>query len=65
MTGMGSDGTLGLRMMKRNGSYIIAQDAPSCIVFGMPKKPIDEGIVDTIAPLERIADEICSSVKPV
>ena len=65
MTGMGSDGTLGLRMMKRNGSYIIAQDEPSCIVFGMPKKPIDEGIVDTIAPLERIADEICSSVKPV
>ena len=65
MTGMGTDGTLGLRMMKRNGSYIIAQDEPSCIVFGMPKKPIDEGIVDTIAPLERIADEICSSVKPV
>ncbi|NLA74482.1 MAG: chemotaxis-specific protein-glutamate methyltransferase CheB, partial [Deltaproteobacteria bacterium] len=46
MTGMGSDGTLGLRMMKRNGSIIIAQDEPSCVVFGMPKKPIDEGIVD-------------------
>lgn len=65
MTGMGSDGTLGLRMMKRNGSFIIAQDEPSCIVFGMPKKPIDEGIVDVIAPLDRLADEICNCVKPV
>ena len=65
MTGMGSDGTLGLRMMKKNGSYIIAQDELSCVVFGMPKKPIDEGIVDLIAPLDRIADEICDSVKPV
>ncbi len=65
MTGMGSDGTQGLRMMKRNGSLIIAQDEPTCVVFGMPKKPIDEGIVDVIAPLDRLADEICNSVKPV
>jgi two-component system, chemotaxis family, protein-glutamate methylesterase/glutaminase len=65
MTGMGSDGTLGLRMMKRNGSFIIAQDEPSCVVFGMPKKPIDEGIVDIITPLDRLADEICNSVKSV
>ena len=65
MTGMGADGTQGLRMMKKNGSFIIAQDEPSCVVFGMPKKPIDEGIVDVIAPLDRLADEICNSVKPV
>ena len=65
MTGMGSDGTEGLRMMKRNGSFIIAQDETSCVVFGMPKKPIDEGIVDVIAPLDRLADEIRNSVKPV
>ncbi len=65
MTGMGSDGTLGLRMMKKNGSIVIAQDEPSCVVFGMPKKPIDEGIVDIIAPLDRLADEICNSVKNI
>ncbi len=65
MTGMGSDGTLGLRVMKKNGSFIIAQDEPSCVVFGMPKKPIDEGIVDIIAPLDRLADEISNSVKAI
>ncbi|MBN1904126.1 MAG: chemotaxis response regulator protein-glutamate methylesterase [Deltaproteobacteria bacterium] len=65
MTGMGSDGTLGLRLMKRNGSFIIAQDEPSCVVFGMPKKPIDDGIVDIIVPLDRLADEIVNSVKSI
>ncbi len=63
MTGMGSDGTLGLRMMKRNGSTIIAQDETSCVVFGMPKKPIEEGIVDIIAPLDKLAVEIGNCVK--
>jgi two-component system chemotaxis response regulator CheB len=51
--------------MKKNGSFIIAQDEPSCVVFGMPKKPIDEGIVDIIAPLDRLADEIFNSVKSI
>ena len=63
MTGMGSDGTLGLQLMKRNGSTIIAQNEETCVVYGMPKKPIEEGIVDIIAPLERIAEEIYHAAK--
>jgi two-component system chemotaxis response regulator CheB len=63
MTGMGSDGFSGLSLMKRNGATIIAQDEASCTVYGMPKKPIDSGIVDVIAPLDKIATEICSVVK--
>ena len=63
MTGMGTDGMLGLKMMKRNGAIIIAQNEETCTVFGMPKEPIRLGIVDVIAPLERIAEEICRTVK--
>jgi two-component system chemotaxis response regulator CheB len=63
MTGMGSDGLLGLKLMKRNGATVIAQSEETCIVFGMPKGPIENGIVDTIAPLESIAGEICRTVK--
>ena len=63
MTGMGSDGTLGLKLMKRSGATVIAQDEASCVVYGMPKEPVDAGIVDVIAPLDRIADEIVKSVK--
>jgi len=48
--------------MKKNGSVIIAQDEKTCTVYGMPKEPTDSGIVDVIAPLEKIADEIVKTV---
>jgi len=62
MTGMGSDGSKGLVQMKKNGSQIIAQDEASCTVFGMPKEPIETGIVDVVAPLDKIAEEIIKTV---
>jgi two-component system chemotaxis response regulator CheB len=62
MTGMGSDGTTGLKLMKDRGAATIAQDENSCVVFGMPKEPIEMGIVDVIAPLDRIAEEILKTV---
>lgn len=58
MTGMGSDGTKGLVQMKETGSIVIAQDESTCTVFGMPKEPIESGLADVIAPLDRIAEEI-------
>jgi two-component system, chemotaxis family, protein-glutamate methylesterase/glutaminase len=63
MTGMGNDGTMGLKLMKRSGSTVIAQDEASCVVFGMPKDAIEAGVVDIISPLERIADEIVKTTK--
>jgi two-component system chemotaxis response regulator CheB len=51
--------------MKRNGSFIIAQNEETCVVYGMPKEPIDTGIVDVIAPLDKIADEICQTVRGI
>jgi two-component system chemotaxis response regulator CheB len=62
MTGMGSDGTEGLKQMKNTGSLVIAQDEATCTVYGMPKKPIESGITDVIAPLNKIADEITKTV---
>lgn len=58
MTGMGNDGALGCRLLKRQGATIMAQDKESCVVFGMPAFPIQDGIVDIIAPLGEIAVHI-------
>jgi two-component system chemotaxis response regulator CheB len=58
MTGMGKDGLEGLKTIKSNGGYIIAQDEQSCVVYGMPKAAVDEGIVDTVVPLDCIADSL-------
>lgn len=56
MTGMGADGSRGLRDLKsNNGAHIIAQDEKSCSVFGMPRAAIELGCVDEVVPLESIA----------
>jgi two-component system chemotaxis response regulator CheB len=65
MTGMGSDGVLGLRLLKRKNSHVIAQDEASCVVFGMPGEAIKAGVVDVVAPLDHIAAEIIRSVKSI
>jgi len=55
MTGMGDDGYKGLQKVKERGGTIIAQDKESCVVWGMPRKPTQTGIVDYVVPLEDIA----------
>jgi len=49
MTGMGSDGVAGCRLLHRRGATILAQDEASCVVFGMPRDPIEEGIARPVA----------------
>jgi two-component system, chemotaxis family, protein-glutamate methylesterase/glutaminase len=58
MTGMGDDGARGLKEMRDAGAHTIAQNAATCVVFGMPAEAIKLGGVDQILPLERIAPEI-------
>lgn len=58
MTGMGDDGAHGMAEMKAAGSYNIAQDEDSCVVFGMPKEAIKLGAVDKVLPLTDIADHV-------
>jgi len=62
MTGMGSDGRLGLKVAKASGTFAIAQNEETCVVYGMPKAVIDSKLADVVAPLERIAHEIMKTV---
>lgn len=54
MTGMGDDGSSGMLEMKHAGSYNIAQDEASCVVFGMPNEAIKKGGVDLTVSLNDI-----------
>lgn len=58
LTGMGEDGAAGLARLNKHGAHVIAQDEASCVVFGMPKRAIEAGCVDTIAPEPELADAI-------
>ncbi|HQP56285.1 MAG TPA: chemotaxis response regulator protein-glutamate methylesterase [Syntrophorhabdus sp.] len=58
LTGMGNDGLVGLKELKRRNGFVIAQDEETCVVFGMPKAVINANIADVVLPIERISEEI-------
>jgi two-component system, chemotaxis family, protein-glutamate methylesterase/glutaminase len=58
LTGMGEDGLEGLRTLKQQNGYIIAQDEDTSVVFGMPGAAIKAGVVDSVLPLNAIAHKL-------
>ncbi len=63
MTGMGADGTEGIKHLKEKKKiHVIAQEASTCAVYGMPKSVVNAGLTDQIVPLEQIAQEIIMNV---
>lgn len=63
MTGMGQDGVAGLRAARKAGGTVIAQDAESSVVFGMPGEAISAGVVDFVTPLKSLAQDLSVMVK--
>lgn len=58
LTGMGSDGASGLKMMREAGAVTIAQNESSSIVWGMPGSAVKAGAAQVVASLETIAGYI-------
>jgi len=59
MTGMGHDGSNGLKALKKSGNVIaIAESAETCIVYGMPKAAVETQLVDEVADVDDIAQTI-------
>ncbi|MBZ5631672.1 MAG: PAS domain S-box protein [Acidobacteriia bacterium] len=58
LSGVASDGTLGLAAIKAAGGITFAQDSRSAKYDGMPRSAIAAGCVDFILPPEGIAREI-------
>ena len=58
LTGMGSDGTLGMSILHSAGGYVIAEDESTCVVWGMPRSVVEAGAADAILPRPKIAKGI-------
>ena len=63
LTGMGGDGTMGIRQLNEASNiYVIGQDEATSTVYGMPKVVFEAGLTDIVLPLNKIAEEITKNV---
>lgn len=58
LTGMGRDGAMGLRALRRAGAQTIGQDEESSVVYGMPRVAFELGAVQTQLALDKIGPEL-------
>jgi len=62
LTGTGSDGSMGVRAIKKMGGTVIVQDEKSSEFFGMPGAAMQTGAVDFVLPLADIPNALISLV---
>ena len=63
LTGMGSDGVDGARVLREKGGCLIAQNEASCVVYGMPKAVVDANLANLVLDADEIASAIIATVK--
>ena len=63
LTGMGADGTAGIKALAQTDNiYTISQSAETCVVYGMPKAIYEAGLVNEVVPLEDVVGAIVKNV---
>jgi two-component system, chemotaxis family, protein-glutamate methylesterase/glutaminase len=60
---MGADGAKAMREMREAGSWNIAQDEASCVVYGMPREAVAQGAAHEVLPLARIGDALVERLR--
>jgi len=58
LTGLGSDGTRGARIIKAAGGRVIAEDGSTSVVCGLPGSVFEAGLADRVKPLPEIAPTV-------
>lgn len=65
LTGMGSDGAVGMQSIKRGGGRTLAEHEDSCVVYGMPRAAAKLGVVDQIVHLGQMPGAIIKALEGV
>jgi two-component system chemotaxis response regulator CheB len=65
LTGMGADASKGIKSIRANGGFVIAQDEATSAIFGMPAEAIKTGAVNEVLPLDNIASAIERAVAKI
>ena len=60
LSGTGSDGSVGLRAIKKSRGFIIAQEPSDAGFSGMPRSAIETGLVDRVLPVAKFPDALIS-----
>ncbi len=63
LSGMGSDGTLGLRAIKEKAGVVLVQEPTTAKFDSMPRSAIDAGLADIVAPPEELPEKIFAFLK--
>jgi len=58
LSGMGSDGTLGLRAIKEKAGVALVQDPATAKFDSMPRSAIGAGLADIVAPVNELPEKI-------
>ena len=63
LTGMGSDGSQGMKAIHDAGGLTVGQDEATCTVYGMPRACAELGVLTRIVPLSAIPGELLQAVR--
>ncbi len=58
LSGMGSDGTLGLKAIKEQAGLVLVQDPATAKFDGMPRSAVEAGLADIVAPVDQLAGKL-------
>jgi two-component system chemotaxis response regulator CheB len=62
LTGMGEDGAAGAKKVHDAGGRVLTQNAESCVVYGMPRAVVENGVADSIftpEDLQKVLQQVC------
>jgi two-component system CheB/CheR fusion protein len=63
LSGMGTDGTLGLKKVKEHGGVVLVQDPASAKFDSMPRSAIEAGLADVVAPAEELPGRLITFLR--